>query len=126
MFECLCSHLVTSINTSETQRHRRRKRRNKYNKNLYPPDYYQQKFPPLVHLPIVQPVCQTPLSDIAKLISSSSDVLYESCNQQCESHIKVPSWNVNGWNEVNFILREGILLNYKFDIWLIIETDLKK
>ena len=113
-------HLVTSINTPETQRITQKKKTTDLNQeyqqnvetqveksqsqivqpefqssniinnqlsasetlfNLYPPDYYQQNFPPLVPLPIVQPVCHTPLSDTAKLISSSSDVLYENCNQ---------------------------------------------
>ena len=49
--------------------------------NLYSSDYYQHNFPPLVPLPVVQPVCNTLLSDTAELISSSSNVLYENCDQ---------------------------------------------
>ena len=49
--------------------------------SLYPADYYQQNLPQLVPLLVVQPLCNTLLSDTAELISSSSNVLYENCDQ---------------------------------------------
>ena len=39
--------------------------------------------------------------------------------------MKIASWNVNGWNEYNYSIREILLKKFNFDIWLIVETHLR-
>ena len=44
---------------------------------------------------------------------------------QYDSTLKIASQNGNGWNEINYLLRENILLKLDFDVWVIVETRLK-